>query len=227
MRYATFSVRHSDGWLQPLGKAFARADDITRVAVHSQRLLNDGQAIYLYELVGDVRTVRDILDETAIISSYQVVQGRESVFAYIHFEPMPTVKELLRGPKEYGLIIDGPVTIRDDGTMEITLIGEEKDIQQAFSSPPDELTVTVKRIGNYHPGTQQLFTDLSERQREVLQKAYELGYYQKPRRVTYEDIASELDCTPSNVGDMLRRIENTIINEIMTSHFGSASNSLS
>ena len=95
MRFATFRFRHSDGWLQSLGEAFANADDVSRVAVHSQRLLDDGHAIYLYELVGDARTVRDILDETEIITSYQVVHGTESVFAYIHFEPTPTVKQLL------------------------------------------------------------------------------------------------------------------------------------
>jgi predicted DNA binding protein len=225
MRFATFTFRHSDGGLQSLGRAFASADDVARVAVHSQRLLDDGQAIYLYELVGDVGLVRDILEEIDIITSYQVVQGTESVFAYIHFEPTSTVEQLLRAPAEYGLLIDGPVTVRDDGTLEITLVGEDEDIRKAFSSPPDDLTATVKRVGDYHPGAEQLFTNLSERQREVLRTAHELGYYQEPRHVTHEDIAGELDCTPSNVGDILRRIENTIIGEIMTAQFGSTSDS--
>lgn len=225
MRFATFNFRHSDGWLQSLGKAFAQADDVQRVAVHSQQLLDDGQAIYLYELVGDARSIRAILDETEIITSYQVVRGTDSVFAYIHFEPTPTVKQLLQAPIEHGLMIDGPVTIRDDGTMEITLVGEEKDLQQAFSSPPDELTATVMSIGDYNPGAEHLFTDLSKRQREVLRKAHELGYYQQPRNVTHENIASELDCTPSNVGGILRRIENDIINHIMTAQFGPESDS--
>lgn len=218
MRFATFVYRHPDGWFQSLGGAFAKEDDITRVAVHSQQLLDDGEAIYLYELEGNAQTVRDVLDDTDIATSYQVVQSGDSAFAYIHFEPAPIVERMLRTPATHGLVIDGPITIQDNGRIEITLIGEEADIQEVLRSTPDELTATIKRVGDYTPGAQQLYTFLSERQREVLRKAHELGYYQQPRRSTYKDIANELDCTPANVGEILRRIENSIIDEIVTSH---------
>lgn len=38
-------------------------------------------------------------------------------------------------------------------------------------------------------------------------------YYQQQRAATHQDIVGELDCTAMNVGDILRRIENTLVDE--------------
>lgn len=223
MRFATIVHHHPDGWFQSLGKAFAEEDDVTPVALHSPRLLDNGLAIFLYELKGDARIIRKVLDETEIATSYQVAQSDGSTIAYIHFEPTTTVERLLRAPAAYGLVIDDPITIKDHGSIEITLIGAEEDIQEALAATPDELTVTIKRVGDYTPSAQQLFTSLSERQQQVLRTAHELGYYEQPRRTTYKDIANEFDCTPANVGEILRRIENSLIDEIVRTHFNTES----
>lgn len=220
MRFVTILFRHPDGWFQSLGGAFARADDISRVAVHSQQLVADGQAIYLYELEGEADDVRAVLEETDIATSYEVVQSGESAFAYIHFEPSPTIKRLLGAPERYGLVIDDPITVHDNGQVEVTLIGEEADLQEALRSTPDELSATITRVGDHTPNRNQLFRNLSPRQREVLRTAHDQGYYRQPREATYEDIAAELDCSPTNVGDILRRIENEIVDELLTSHLG-------
>lgn len=225
MRFATFVFRHPDGSFQSLGAAFADADDVTRVAVHSQQLLDDGQAIYLYELEGDDQTVRQVLEDSEITTKYTVIENGDSTFAYIHFEPNPTVKRLLQAPATLGLMIDSPITVKDNGRIEITLIGEETDIQRALTTTPDELVLDIKRMGDYAPGAQRLFTTLSTRQQEVLRRAYELGYYQQPRDTTYKEIAEEFDCTPANVGEILRRIENSIMDQILTSRFDARSES--
>lgn len=218
MRFVTIVFRHPDGWFQSLGGAFARADDITRVAVHSQQLVADGQAIYLYELEGEAETVRDVLEATDIATSYEVVQSGTSAFAYIHFEPSPIIKRLLGAPERYGLVIDDPIIIQDNGQVEVTLVGEEEDLREALRSTPDELSATITRVGDHTPNPNQLLLNLSHRQREVLKTAYALGYYRQPREATYDDIAAELDCSPTNAGDILRRIENQIVGELLASH---------
>lgn len=58
--------------------------------------------------------------------------------------------------------------------------------------------------GNRHPS-------LSPRQREVLVRAYELGYYEIPRRTTTEDIAAATGVQRRTAEQHLRRAENKII----------------
>lgn len=223
MRFATIVHRHPEGWFQSLGRAFAAHDDVVPVALHSSRLLDDGTAILLYELEGDADAVRGILVDNEVITEYRVTQRRDCTMAYLHFDPTTTVERLLRAPAAYGLVVDGPVMLHEDGGLELTLIGPEEDIQEALADTPEALTTTIKRVGRYAPGAQRSFAQLSDRQQEVLRTAYELGYYQQPRRATYEDIAAELGCTPTNVGNILRRIENALIGEIVESEFDSES----
>ncbi|MFC7157764.1 helix-turn-helix domain-containing protein [Halomarina halobia] len=219
MQYATITYRHPNGWPQSLGNAFAAHDDMVPVALHSSHLLEDGTAVMLYELEGDPADVSEILSESQITMDYRVTQHRDCTIAYIHYNPTTTVKQLTRIPRRNGLIIDKPMMFHEDGGLEITFIGLRANIKQALEETPSILTTTIERIGEYEPSIQKLFTKLSDRQREILRTAHKLGYYQQPRETTCQEIASELDCTAANVGDVLRRIENSLIDEIVRTAF--------
>jgi len=54
---------------------------------------------------------------------------------------------------------------------------------------------------------------LTDRQREALRIAYELGYFDIPRGASLEDVAAELDVTPSSVSERLRRAQTRLIEE--------------
>lgn len=46
---------------------------------------------------------------------------------------------------------------------------------------------------------------LTDRQREALRTAYEMGYFEIPRRASLDDVAAELGITASSVSERLRR----------------------
>jgi hypothetical protein len=215
VQYATIIYRHPNGWPQSLGNKFAEHDGVVPVGLHSSHLLGDGTAVMLYELEGDPATVSEILSESQITTDYRVTQHRECTVAYIHYKPTDAVEELIDIPVRNGLIIDKPMLFHEDGGLEITFIGPRADIKRALDETPSILSTTVERVGEYEPSVQRLFTKLSDRQREILRTAHELGYYQQPRQTTYQEIASQLDCTAANVGDVLRRIENMVIDEMV------------
>lgn len=52
---------------------------------------------------------------------------------------------------------------------------------------------------------------LTDRQREVLTTAYERGYYDQPRRVTGEELAAELDISPSTFAQHVRAAERNLL----------------
>lgn len=54
---------------------------------------------------------------------------------------------------------------------------------------------------------------LTDRQREALRIAYELGYFEIPREATLEDVAVALDVTASSVSERLRRAQTQLVEE--------------
>ncbi|WP_394296308.1 helix-turn-helix domain-containing protein [Natrinema versiforme] len=52
---------------------------------------------------------------------------------------------------------------------------------------------------------------LTERQRDTVKTALELGYYDIPKRATQEDIAAELNCAPSTAAEHLQKAESQIL----------------
>ncbi len=54
---------------------------------------------------------------------------------------------------------------------------------------------------------------LTDHQQEALRTAYELGYFDIPRRASLEDVADELDISSSSVSERLRRAQTQLIQE--------------
>lgn len=76
---------------------------------------------------------------------------------------------------------------------------------------PDGVSLTIRRIGTperwLHAKRPQSGTDLSFEQREAIETARRLGYYDHPRKVTMEDVAAELDLPLTTLRYRLRRAE--------------------
>ena len=54
---------------------------------------------------------------------------------------------------------------------------------------------------------------LTNRQNEALRIAFERGYFDVPRRASLDDVAAELDISPSAVSERLRRAQSQLIEE--------------
>ncbi len=53
--------------------------------------------------------------------------------------------------------------------------------------------------------------DLTKRQREILIKAIEEGYYEYPRKITLSELAKKLNMSKGALSDILKRIESKLI----------------
>lgn len=91
------------------------------------------------------------------------------------------------------------------------MIGESNEaLQRALDSVPDDVDTTVERIGAYPPDTSDLEALLTDRQREVLTVAMQLGYYDSPRAATHDDIADAMGLAPATVSEHLQKIESRV-----------------
>lgn len=43
----------------------------------------------------------------------------------------------------------------------------------------------------------------------------EPGYYEEPRETTYEEVAERVGCTATTVGEHLRKVEATVLREVV------------
>lgn len=68
----------------------------------------------------------------------------------------------------------------------------------------------LRKLGSYK-GRERPMDDLTDRQQEVIQTAFEMGYYEVPREATTSEIAAEVGVDPSTVTEHLQRAERNLL----------------
>ena len=215
MRYVEAALRPERGYFHPFDQLLRDEPDVREEAIHQMNLLDDGTAVTLSEYSGSRERVEEVLAahyDHAV--AYQTSVVGDNTLMYAHIEPSDLVKSLLQIPREYGVVIDWPMTFGEDGALNVTIVGEDDAIREVMPAVPDDVRFGVQRTGTYRRNSERLFAQLTERQQEILRTAVRMGYYEEPRNVTYGDIADELDCTATTVGEHLRKVESTVLREI-------------
>ena len=215
MRSAELALRPGREGFHPADRALVDADDLERVAIHHINRLDDGTAVFLYQLHGELDRAREIMDGHEAVLSHSISGDGKDLIAYIHFQPNETVATLFRLPQEYSLVVDTPIECLPDGGIRVRSLGDQETITASLDLVPDSIDVELESMGEYRPDDRRLFSMLTDRQREILVTAIQKGYYDVPRDATYEDIATEMDLAPVTVGEHLRKIESRVLTEIV------------
>ncbi|MFB6164695.1 MAG: helix-turn-helix domain-containing protein [Haloarculaceae archaeon] len=214
MRYVTVLVQAKGGPIHPTEKPVADDPSLTRVAFHRVELLEDETGIVLVELRGDKERYREILDADDRIHDY-TVSGGDTWYSYVHFEPNEPLRAFLATQRESEVILEMPVEILDDYEYRVTFVGRETQFQAELDAMPPFVDIRVLRTGTYRPDVGQLLGELTARQREILEVAFEAGYYEDPRQTTHQDIAERVGCTSATVGEHLRKVEARVFAELL------------
>lgn len=107
-----------------------------------------------------------------------------------------------------------PVIGEDGVTM--SLVGPQEAIAGTLDEYESEgVSPDLRRLGEYK-GRAEPLDELTDRQREVVQTAFEMGYYEVPRNVSNEDIAAELELDSSTVAEHLQRAERNLLSYHLT-----------
>jgi hypothetical protein len=93
----------------------------------------------------------------------------------------------------------------------VSLVGPQEAISGTVSEYETAgVSPTLEKLGLYD-GRERPLDELTDRQREIIQTAYDMGYYEVPREVTTEAIANEIDVDPSTVAEHLQRAERNLL----------------
>lgn len=217
MRYFTFTlVPLDDRDFHPVTADFKADPEIVQEQLAYITLLDDRTGLVLYGLRGSEAATEAVLTDHPGVLDWELIPGDAGFYAYLHFEEGEPAVELLELLDEYRLVLDLPLQFTAEGWLRVTVVGTDEHIQQALANVPESIRAEATEMGAYHPDDGRAIARLTDRQREVLETAVDLGYYEVPRQATYEEIAEACDCTVGTVGEHLNRIESRIMHATLT-----------
>lgn len=213
MRYVTVvaypdeeGINRLDRRVNELGMAYR--------AIHRMELLDDDTVAMFAEGRGDVEALRGILSESPEVSEFSISGDDAGFFAYTRYVADDLTRMLMEGRRESSYLIDMPVEYTDDGGLRVTYIGTEEAFADVLSEQPEGVRIDVEQTGPYTPGSRHVVSRLTGRQREVLEAAVDLGYYQEPREATHEEISTATGLAETTVGEHLRKIEASVFSSL-------------
>ncbi len=102
------------------------------------------------------------------------------------------------------------ITVNGHG-LDISFVGTQEALSYVVSQYIDAgIPMDLRAMTDYH-GPTGVLDALTDRQREVVRTAHEMGYYEIPRQVPTEEIAAELDLDQSTVSEHLQRAERNLL----------------
>jgi hypothetical protein len=182
----------------------AHPDSVFRVLA---ALPADDRGVGLLEITSEeMRTVLTAIEEHAGVDDVELLQAGQNE-ALVQFET--TQPFLLMAVRNSMVPLELPLEIAG-GQAELELT--------AAQSRLSELTSQLEEFGMSYeveylrqsPTSSELLTT---RQRDLLARAVEHGYYDTPRGCTLTELAEELDLAKSTLSERLHRIEGTVLKE--------------
>lgn len=204
MRYVTLRIDVAGVGVDSLPGATV-PETVDLGPIRSVELLADGSIVFLRSVGGEIAAYRAAIESSDSVYSYSL-SGGESAHAFAHVEPTDAGRRLLEWKRQFPLVIRPPIEFDGDSVV-VTLVGEVSVFTDATESLPEDVSYTVIETGEYWPDDATAIHGLTDRQREILATAIELGYYENPRQATQADLARALSVSPGTVGDHLRKIE--------------------
>jgi len=219
MRYFDLVLTSEHNGIHPVDAELSGIDGVGREALLHIDSFGDGTGVLLYRLNGDRDAVVEAVETHDSVISYDVldVEAENTFHLYVHVHPGEPAGTLMALCYEFALIIDTPIEFTDRGGVLVTIVGTHDMLREALKAVPDHISVSIQQVGQYSPGTRDMLSMLTDRQREVFETAVEMGYYDIPRQVNQGELADELECAPSTVDEHLRKAESKMLSALLRS----------
>lgn len=153
--------------------------------------------------------------------AYDLLPAGDDVFyVYIRDATTDAARELFEVVTEPPLVVVPPIEYDPDGTVSYSAFGPATAIQRAIERIPDPVSAEVTEIGGFRAVPGLLEALVTDRQREAVRAALEVGYYEIPREASHADVAAAIGCAPSTAAEHLRKAEASLLQSVFGERAG-------
>lgn len=192
-----------------LFELLAGVDYVTETRLHDWNVAEGNPSTVLFEVEGDRDRFRADLDGVPGVADADLTplgDDRFYLLLQIRIPETPLVRNVIPLLTRDGVVVVKPVVYRD-WRVHASIIGDSSALQSLVADLPPGIDVQIHSIGEYDTSRQSPATRLSDRQREAVLTAFELGYYDHPRGATHSDVAERMDCAPNTASEHLQKAE--------------------
>ncbi|MFC4248563.1 helix-turn-helix domain-containing protein [Natribaculum luteum] len=207
MKSARVSIGHDVAALSSIHAGICSSPDIDREIVLGGQTVDGVETITSF-VYGDVAAYEDLLEGREAVREYDVTETTDGFFLYLRRELGSRERSLLDALAGDTVVVVPPIEVRSDRTIRLTIVGHPTDLASVLENVPDGVTVDVLWVSDSASVAE---TPASDRQRTALRAAWDVGYYDVPRRNGIEAVADELDCAVSTASELLRRAEANVV----------------
>ncbi|SIS19510.1 helix-turn-helix domain-containing protein [Natronorubrum thiooxidans] len=223
MLTAELSVRYEGDWTVELEKYDAFGEFLA--STFRNREYIGIMALETDDIEASLKVIRDhaMTESVEVVERYSPAPG-DRMAATLFIRGQLTEFTPLQTLLYEGYLPIGPTTLKDGRECFDLLLSDRDELSKAVELLRDFGTVQVERISRDFSrqvlpsaaGWQELLSSFPPRQREILNVAYEQGYYEIPRETTLEEVADEIGITKTTASNHLRKAERRVIEFLVT-----------
>ena len=208
MKRIDLRIVHTEETIHPVHDFEARHEDFHGSALVEWNPGRGDVATFVLRVAGDPDVYREVLEEREATRSFTVAPVEEGLFSCLLTErPPERDRTYLNAFGVEGVVVRLPVRYNPDRSVDLTFLGAGPAIEDALAAVPDAVSTEVRAVTEYDGRVGEPAEGLTERQREAVEAALAVGYYDSPRGGTVGEVATRLDVATSTAAEHLRKAE--------------------
>lgn len=195
----------------------AASEELEREAMLAWNLSREDVQFLLFYVEGDIDAYRERIADIEQIRWYEITRVDEGSFYVYACEAYTESQTVFFEPfAERRLVVVPPVVFDAAGDLLMTVVGQASDLTALVEDLRNvaDVGVEVRRVGTYDRRYNRALGGVTDRQREALAKAAELGYYGSPRAASLAEVATALGIARGTASELLREAEGNLMGRL-------------
>lgn len=212
MKRIQFSATYPAQFVHPLHRNIMDGTPITRAELLMWSPTAEPMALLWFD--GGRDATETVIEDIESILVSNLVEEADGTYAFLLQDEYELAELLMETIRDSRVIFLPPVIFLETGAVQFEAVGEPSQISTLHEKLTHLGELRIERVHDFDRRGSP--AELTERQREALETAMTVGYYEVPRSGTVGDVAAHLDCSQSTAGELIRKAEAGVIRSFLS-----------